>query len=393
MNRDNKKETILIFTGEYPPVFGGVASYAQGVARGLVAQGKEVTVLAPTVRNQTYTDKESPEIKIYRYINTWFIREMILLPYLIYIVLKRRIRRIYCIAWFPCGVITLFNWWLLRVPYAVKVSGADIFNRDISNSELRHRLKRKLFWLMRLVFKNARKILPNSNYSRGLLEEERAPMEKVQIVNPGVDASFLAPPGDTESVAQKFNLKGKDIILTVARLKDYKGQDMVIQALAKIIMQCPNAVYVIVGNGPDRERLNKIIDSPGLAQHVVFLKDLSQGEIVALYHLSTVYVMLSRQVEKRVEVEGFGIAFIEASACSKPVIGSTSGGVVDAVIDGVSGLTLDPLDVDTIAAALLRIIQDKEYAVALGRAGYERVKEHLTWPKVALKVWDAIENV
>ena len=87
--------------------------------------------------------------------------------------------------------------------------------------------------------------------------------------------------------------------------------------------------------------------------------------------------MVSKEIKERGEVEGFGIVFLEAAACAKPVIGSKSGGIADAVIDGDTGILVDPLNEDEIARAIIRVLQDEKLANRLGENGRKRVKNEL----------------
>ena len=388
------KNNILVFTAEFPPIIGGLATCSYGICQGLASFGIDVLVLAPYALKKSLLDYQRIGFKVFRYPKLFLLREILLIPYLIYLVFKFRITRIFCVSWYPCGIIAMLNKWLLGTPYAVQVFGSDILKKDVSKSKLRHQLKRKLFWLMRLVFSNARNIFPMSNYNKQLLQEVGAPIEKIKVVNPGVDIARFSRPVDTTLVTERYNLRGKEIMLTVARLEDYKGQDMVIRSLEKVVKIVPNIVYLIVGEGPDEERLKDIVTSSGLEGYVVFIKNFPQAhdELIQLYASSTLFIMVSREIEKRVEVEGFGIVFLEANACEKPVIGGNSGGIADAIVDGQTGLIVNPLDVDAISNAILRLILDKDYADYLGRTGKKRVNEYFTWDKVAMRIWDSMKD-
>jgi phosphatidylinositol alpha-1,6-mannosyltransferase len=85
-------------------------------------------------------------------------------------------------------------------------------------------------------------------------------------------------------------------------------------------------------------------------------------------------------------VEGFGIVYIEANCCGKPVIGGNVGGAKDAVIDGKTGILVDPLDTDAIAKTLVRILRNPALAARLGRQGRERAERELDWPVLGKKM-------
>ncbi len=86
------------------------------------------------------------------------------------------------------------------------------------------------------------------------------------------------------------------------------------------------------------------------------------------------------------KVEGFGIVFLEAGACEKPVIGGNSGGVEDAVLDGVTGLLIDPTDIEAISRSALQLFLDNALADKLSKNSRKRILENLTMQKTADKV-------
>ncbi len=100
----------------------------------------------------------------------------------------------------------------------------------------------------------------------------------------------------------------------------------------------------------------------------------------ALYNLATAYVGLSRQTG--LDVEGFGIAFAEASACGLPVIGARSGGIPDVVADGETGLLVNAEQRDEVVAAIGKLLKDGKLAARLGREGRARVEKFQNWDRV-----------
>jgi phosphatidylinositol alpha-1,6-mannosyltransferase len=103
--------------------------------------------------------------------------------------------------------------------------------------------------------------------------------------------------------------------------------------------------------------------------------------------------MPSREHLDSCDVEGFGMVFLEASACAKPTIAGRSGGIDDAVLDGVTGLLVNPLDVDDIAAALWIILSNRELAIQLGHQGRSRVVSDFAWPRIAGRVQQILDSV
>lgn len=147
----------------------------------------------------------------------------------------------------------------------------------------------------------------------------------------------------------RYGLTGRKVIMTVGRLagsERYKGFDETLQAMPLLLKQRGDVAYLIVGDGSDRERLEKKAQSLGLADNVVFAGYVDEAEKADIFRLADVYVMPSRG-------EGFGYVLLEAMACGIPVIASTRDGTREAVRDGQLGAIVDPQDRPEIVAAIL----------------------------------------
>lgn len=129
--------------------------------------------------------------------------------------------------------------------------------------------------------------------------------------------------------------------------------------------------YVVVGDGPERSGLERLAANLGLRDAVVFTGRASVEEVNAWYHLADVFAMPARSDDH--DIEGFGIVFLEAAAAGKPVVAGRGGGVGDAVVDGVTGLLIDPSSEDELANALRRLLLDQRYADAMGEEARRRV--------------------
>jgi phosphatidylinositol alpha-1,6-mannosyltransferase len=173
-------------------------------------------------------------------------------------------------------------------------------------------------------------------------------------------------------------------LLSVSRLADtYKGHDTTIRALPLVRAKVPNARYVIAGGGPLRDYLARVAESAGVADHVEFLGDVSDADLPGLYRSADVLVTLSRESATAGGAEGFGIVCLEAAACGIPVVAGRSGGLPDAVEDGVTGFLVDPSDIGAAADTIVSLLTDSTRARAMGEAGRARVLERFTWDRMA----------
>jgi phosphatidylinositol alpha-1,6-mannosyltransferase len=215
--------------------------------------------------------------------------------------------------------------------------------------------------------------------ARRLTELGVAP-ERVRVIYSGVDHKRFFPGPPDAAVRQKHDLAGKRVILTIARLEERKGHESVLRALPAVLREVPNAVYVVAGEGPSCEMLEKLAESLGVSDHVVFAGALSDAEVGAYYRTCDVFVQPNRQTAD--DDEGFGLVFLEASACRKPVIGGRSGGVPEAVLDGETGLLVDGNSAQETAEALLRILTDAGLAERLASHGWTRA-QRFDWRETA----------
>lgn len=130
----------------------------------------------------------------------------------------------------------------------------------------------------------------------------------------------------------------------------------------------------------------------GLQKHVVFAGYIEEKELSEVYCACNVFIMPSYEIKIEGNYEGFGIAFLEAGPCGKPVIGSNSGGIPEAVINEVTGLLVEPMDVKTITEALIRLLIDEDYSRTLGENGRRRVERECSWRMVGEKIMAALEE-
>jgi phosphatidylinositol alpha-1,6-mannosyltransferase len=155
---------------------------------------------------------------------------------------------------------------------------------------------------------------------------------------------------------------------------------MLIRALPLVLAHHPDAHYVIAGDGPLRPYLQRLAASVGVADKVTFAGAVSDEDLAQWYQRAAVFAMLSRESPSDGGAEGYGLTFIEAGAWGKPVVAGNSGGIPDAVVDGVTGLLVAPTDLAAIADALTRILADPEFAARLGAQGRDRAINELSWP-------------
>jgi phosphatidylinositol alpha-1,6-mannosyltransferase len=215
-----------------------------------------------------------------------------------------------------------------------------------------------------------------SSYTCDLLAERGVPRSAVSLIAPGVDLPHDPPPLPAQ----------RPTFVTIARLADrYKGHDVLIEALAVVRERVPDVEWVVIGDGPLRAELEALARSRGVADSVRFIGAVSDAERDQWLRRCELLAMPSRLPGEGRAGEGFGIVYLEAAAHGKPVVAGNAGGAVDAVLDGVTGLLVDPADPVAVGEAITRLLLDRGLASALGAAGAERARG-LAWPLVAERV-------
>jgi phosphatidylinositol alpha-1,6-mannosyltransferase len=221
-----------------------------------------------------------------------------------------------------------------------------------------------------------------SRYTRGLALDAGADAQRVHLIHPGVDL----PEGRRGARAERPTL------LTVARLTEHKGHDVVLAALPAVLSRVPDAEWVVVGDGPRRAALERLAHEHGVAGAVRFAGAVDAAERDRWLDRAHAFVMPSRVPAGGVGGEGFGIAFVEAGAHGLPVLAGDRGGARDAVRDGETGLLVDAGDPDAVARGLIALLTDAPLAARLGAGGAARARE-LAWPRVAAAVEDVLRGL
>lgn len=282
----------------------------------------------------------------------------------------------------PVGYAT---WWAARrkrVPYVAHVYGGDLLRekRKIAES----RVKRAT---ARAILGGAAGIVGCSQWTANLA---RLVMADAGVRQPppvvgidlGTDPQRFNPSRATGALRRKLGIGDAPMAITVARLVPHKGQDVAIQAMALLASDFPSLQYVLVGSGEDESRLRALSTELGLAQRVHFAGALSDAETAEAYAAATVYVGPSR-LDADVNVEGFGISFVEAGASGVPSVAGDSGGVRGAVRDGETGIVVPPGDPVAVAKALRTLLRDADLRHAMGREARRLVERYYNWDRVA----------
>ncbi len=211
-----------------------------------------------------------------------------------------------------------------------------------------------------------------------------AAADRVRVVMPGVDTKRFRPGEGDAALRVRYGLDGRPWLLTVARLERHKGIDRGLELLARLRAVGLDVGYAVAGEGPALPDLKRQAGELGLSPHVRWLGFVPEHDLPAIYRLATIYLGLSR--EEGAEVEGFGLALLEAQASALPVVAGAGGGTRDAVSDGATGYVVSAADA---LPAVRRLLGDPAHARALGEAGRARAEREFRWERVVGELEDA----
>ncbi len=222
-----------------------------------------------------------------------------------------------------------------------------------------------------------------SRYTRQMCLDAGADPDCVHVIPPGID---LPPAPTVERDAQPT-------LLTVATLLfRYKGHDVTVRALPLIRAKVPDVRWVVVGDGPFRPALENAIRAYGVEDAVELRGRVSDEERDDWLDRASAFCMSSRVPAAGLGGEGFGIVYMEAAAHGIPTIGGDVAGARDAVVNGETGLLIDPADHLALAGAATELLANPERARAMGAAGREHAERH-AYPLIAARVEALLREV
>ncbi len=228
--------------------------------------------------------------------------------------------------------------------------------------------------LMPIVYKNKKIITVSESSKREIIKIGFTAAENIEIVSNGVYSYSNAQV--VKTVTPSF--------LYLGRLKNYKNIDIAIKAFARVLTDHQNATLSIIGTGESYLKLKKLVSKLKLENNVTFVGKATEEQKNLMLKESWVVVQPS-------QIEGWGITVIEANANGTPVIASRVNGLIDSVIDGETGLLVDPKNIEQLSRAMKKLITDNEYRDLLSKNALVWSK-NFNWDKSASEFHALIDN-
>ncbi|GGH45920.1 hypothetical protein IA57_09870 [Mangrovimonas yunxiaonensis] len=365
------KKNILIVTSEFPPLPGGIGNHAHQLAFHLSQQGHQVTVLADY---RTYEQQEESQFdlqqpytvnRISRKKNRW----------LMYLNRIKSYRQMYSKAdvVLASGKFSLWLVGLGSVGFKKRPKLAVLHGTEVNFQ------KPLLKWSINQALRQFHKAIAVSQFTANLVKN--LPLE-VQIIPNGITLEDW----QQQKTVQKREEQDFPILITVGNLTERKGQANVIKMMPQLLEQYPNLRYDCVGLPTELKALEQLTHELGVAERVHFHGRLSDQELKEKLLQSDVFVMLSQQTSAG-DVEGFGIAILEANALGIPTIGALGSGIEAAIAQGKSGFLVPNTDAQAFEKALQAILKAKEQ---FRQGALQRAEAH-NWKVIVKQYLEVIE--
>jgi phosphatidyl-myo-inositol dimannoside synthase len=352
----------LLLSENFPPAIGGTARWFWELYRRMPRS--EVAIAAGTCTGDREFDR-THDLRVERLplsfagsgvlsIRGWR-RQRRAVAAIRSVMRREGVRQVHCARPWPEGWLAL----QCRAPYGCFVHGEELAIA---------RTSRQLRWATARALRHAGVFFVNSrNTARILQEDWQVSDTKIRILHPGVDTGHFIPVAPDEGVRAQLGWSGRLVVLTVSRLQKRKGHDQMIAAVGILRCRFPRLLYAIVGDGEEGESLREQVRRNGLADHVRFHGALDDAGLVQAYQQCDLFVLPNRS--DGIGFEGFGMVLLEAQACARAVVAGASGGTLEAVQHGETGLLVDCTRPEELADAVAALLSDTERRERMARHG------------------------
>jgi glycosyltransferase involved in cell wall biosynthesis len=298
------------------------------------------------------------------------------LSYALHIARKRNCDLVHAHWSVPQGLTGLFLKRLCGIPCVTSLHGSDVFG-------LRAILLRGL---NRRVILGSDACTANSKATAAAAREVSG-RKDISVIPMGVNVDFFK---SARSWTNGYTENGPNI-LYAGRLIDWKGVQYLIEAIPKVLEMHPRVRLTIIGSGPLKSSLLELSGRLHLRNHVQFIDDVSQEELVRYYSMADVFILPSVMTDAG-ETEGLGVVLLEAMACGVPVIGSAIGGIPDIIEDGQTGLLAFEKNPYDLAEKIHKLLSDEDLRKRVTEKGFRFVKKEFSWDVVARKFKKVYED-
>ena len=393
---------VLVISHMYPSTFneiGGIFVHEQ--VKALVAKGIEVQVVSPVpwtpfpinyLSSKWKKYSTVPEETVYEGINIWYPR-YVTFPRAwffassgqrMYLGIKDVVAKIYKEFQFDLihAHVALSDGYAgmkiaqkYKKPLIVNIHGQDFQQTIFKNNKCKKNIEKIINFSEKTIVVS-RKL---KRIGKKYLEINK---DKIIVVPNGINREDIY----TEKNKNIQDYKDKKVILSVSHLIKTKGIDLNLKAITKLKQIHPDIIYLIIGEGEERRKLEKLVNELNLQDMVIFVGEVSHYKVMEYMASCDIFSLPSWN-------EGFGVVYIEAMVHGKPVIGCQGEGIEDFVEDGKTGLLVKPKDVDSLVKALDFLLSHPTEAQEIGKRAGDLVLKNYTWEKSAERTIEIYREV
>ena len=371
----NNKPSVCLVSFDFPPLEGGISRLCAAIVDELVQRGIPVSVISREVKTSE-SAFESPKATEFRVAAQRGKAEWELF---------NRLRR------FHRDDIVLTGVWYLEALMA-KLAGCRRVAVLAHGNEIMKGApsvkNRILNSLRETILCSADLVVANSHYTADLVNAQVD--AAVEVATLGVDHQRFVPLTALQKISarQHFGLpENRFLILTTSRVEAYKGHDVVLKAIANLPQAIKSTVhYCIAGRGEHLAELKVQASALAIQSQVTFLGFVEESDLATLYGCADSFIMCTREQKAAKQVEGFGLAFLEAQACGTVTIGTRQGGIVDAIEDNNGGFLIDRDDDASLTRQIEELVKSPSLCKEQGVMARQRIEKEATWQHYGQRV-------
>ena len=335
---------FLVSTRNFPPDIGGIQNLMEGLSNALLNHGP-VKVFADNFEKSEIYDQNS-KLNIQRISGFKIFKKYRKANLIKEFINKNNLRAAFFDHWKSIENIN---------PSSLNKTKSFCL---IHSKEINHQLGSSLNTRMLNALNKADHVIANSKFTKNLAIKLGLGSEKIKVINPGCNHPKQVNI-ETKKLAKTMYGDAFPKLITISRLDGRKSHQNILMTIKNLLPKFPKLKYISIGDGDEKNNLEKLKRELGLEKEVNFIFKSSEQEKIALLEQSDLFVMPSIVFKK--SVEGFGITFIEAACYGKASIGGVFGGEADAIIEGKTGYLCDGNDLNSLYETLLKTIENENY--------------------------------